>query len=141
MTPLARYAQALSELTPDTVNDLAFLLSADAEFSDPFNRVTGQRAFLDIFVDMYSRLDDVGFEVHQLAETGQGGFIYWTFTGQSRLTGKLSVDGVSRIELDSEGRVCLHVDFWDASLLFQRLPILGRIIRRIRQKLALPSQP
>ena len=38
MTPLARYAQALSELTPDTVNHLAALLSEQAVFSDPFNR-------------------------------------------------------------------------------------------------------
>ncbi len=139
MTPLARYAQALSELTPDTVNGLAFLLSEDARFSDPFNRVTGQRDFLNIFKDMYSRLDDVGFEVHQLAETEQGGFIYWTFTGHSRLTGLLKVEGVSKIELNTEGLVCVHADFWDASLLFQRLPVLGRIIRRIRQKLALPQ--
>ena len=35
MTPLARYAQALSELTPDTVNHLEALLSEQAVFSDP----------------------------------------------------------------------------------------------------------
>lgn len=139
MTPLARYAQALSELTPDTVNHLEALLSEQAVFSDPFNRVTGRAVFLRIFEDMYSRLDDVGFAVHQLAETEEGGFIYWTFSGYSKLTGQLSIDGVSRVVLDSEGRVLLHADYWDASLLLERLPLLGRVIRRIRQKLALPE--
>lgn len=139
MTPLARYAKALSELTPDTVNALAGLLSENAVFSDPFNRVTGRAVFLRIFEDMYGRLEDVSFEVHQLAETEQGGFIYWTFRGDSKLTGLLRIEGISRVVLDSEGRVTLHADYWDASVLLERLPLLGRVIRRIRRKLALPE--
>lgn len=139
MTPLARYAQALSELTPDTVNSLETLLGEQAVFSDPFNQVTGRAVFLRIFEDMYSRLEGVSFEVHQLAETEQGGFIYWTFRGHSRLTGALQIEGVSRIGLDAAGKVQAHDDYWDASLLLERFPLLGRIIRRIRQKLALPE--
>ncbi|WP_271272037.1 nuclear transport factor 2 family protein [Aliamphritea hakodatensis] len=139
MTPLARYAKALSELTPDTVNALAGLLSENAVFCDPFNRVTGRAVFLRIFEDMYGRLEDVSFEVHQLAETEQGGFIYWTFRGDSKLTGLLRIEGISRVVLDSEGRVTLHADYWDASVLLERLPLLGRVIRRIRRKLALPE--
>ncbi len=140
MTPLARYAQALSELTPDRVSELAALLNEQAAFSDPFNRVTGRATFLRIFEDMYSRLEDVSFDVHRIANTPEGGFIYWTFSGHSRLTGTLSIDGVSRIELDDAGKVRVHEDYWDASLLFERLPLLGRIIARIRRKLALPGQ-
>jgi hypothetical protein len=41
--------------------------------------------------------------------------------------------GVTQFRFDSQGRVLIHKDFWDAgSGLYEQLPALGRVIGRIR---------
>jgi hypothetical protein len=42
--------------------------------------------------------------------------------------------GVTHLRFDADGRIVLHQDFWDASEgLYQYVPMLGRVIHRIRR--------
>jgi hypothetical protein len=42
--------------------------------------------------------------------------------------------GVTHLRFDAAGRIVLHQDFWDASEgLYQHVPMLGRVIHRIRR--------
>ena len=123
----------------ENIASLSDLVTADVCFSDPFNRVQGQQAFLTIFADMYERLDNVTFQVHEITGGETAGYLHWTFSAGSKLTGSFTIDGVSRVLINSQGLVTEHHDYWDASELMQRLPVLGRVIRSIRQKMALPD--
>ena len=47
-----------------------------------------------------------------------------------------SFDGTSIIILDNNGLVSEHIDHWDAaSSFFERIPILGWMIKLIRKKI------
>jgi hypothetical protein len=47
------------------------------------------------------------------------------------------------LEIDSEGRIASHIDYWDASRLMQVLPIVGPLIRWLRRKIGhtTPASP
>lgn len=136
MDTLDRYIAALQHLSPDSVGELRQLLADDVEFCDPFNRVQGADNYLAVLGDMFSRLDNVGFSVHESSRQGQVAYLHWTFTASSRLTGQLSFPGVSRLQLQEDGRISLHEDFWDSAALYGKLPLVGGLIRWLRKRAA-----
>lgn len=133
---LEQYGQVLENLNADNLTELEACLTEGVEFRDPFNHSHCRDDFISIMRDMFEKLDNVSFVVHQTLDREQHGYLYWTFTASSRTTGNLSVEGTSRVEIDDAGLICLHHDFWDASELLQGLPVLGRIIAMIRRKLS-----
>ena len=47
---------------------------------------------------------------------------------------------MSELTLAPDGRVAEHVDYWDpAAQLYERVPVLGWLMRRIRRRLAVPA--
>ena len=134
--PILRYASVLQQLSPDSLNSLAACLADDVRFIDPFNDLYGRDNFIAVMAEMYEKLDGVRFEVLEQQSSGRSGYLFWRFHCLSRLTGKFSTEGCSRIKFDDQGLVKLHHDLWDASGLMQQFPVLGRVIRSIRNKAA-----
>lgn len=133
---LSEYAQQLSNLTPDNLDLLYPLLAENLEFRDPFNHTFTRDSFIAILEDMYQKLDQVNFDVHAQLQNGNEGVLYWTFSATSKMTGRFEFVGSSRVVLGKEGKIELHHDYWDGSELMQRLPLLGRVIRKLRQKMS-----
>jgi len=47
---------------------------------------------------------------------------------------------MSLITFDTEGRVSSHIDYWDsADAFYTRIPLLGSVIRSIRQPISAGS--
>jgi len=133
---LSEYAYQLSNLTPDSLDSLRPLLAENLEFRDPFNHTFTQDAFIAILEDMYLKLDQVSFAVQAQLQQGHEGVLYWTFSANSKMTGRFEFEGSSRVVLGKEGKIELHHDYWDGSELMQRIPLVGRIIRKLRQKMS-----
>ena len=46
---------------------------------------------------------------------------------------------MSEVTLAEDGRVLAHIDHWDpAAQLYERVPVLGAVLRMIRRRLAAP---
>lgn len=133
---LSDYGQRLADLTAENLPSLAPVLAEDLEFRDPFNHTYRKEQFIAIMADMFSRLDQVKFEVHNLIVQGNEGTLYWNFSASSRITGHFSFEGCSRIVRDNNGLICLHRDYWDGSELMQQLPVLGAVIGKVRSKMS-----
>ena len=44
--------------------------------------------------------------------------------------------GMTHVRFDPEGKVVLHQDFWDSAAgLFEHVPVLGWMLRRVKQRL------
>ena len=133
---LADYVEVLENLNSENLDSLCNITTGAFSFRDPFNHTHTQADFIAIMQDMFERLSLVRFQVHRSVQQDQHAFIYWTFYGNSRFTGEFSFEGVSRIEADDGGKVMLHHDFWDASELMEKVPLLGAVIRKVRKKLS-----
>ena len=133
---LSEYAQALSHLNRGNLPSLREHLSDTVEFRDPFNHTFSEDEFISILDDMFARLDNVRFEIHSCIQDERSGVLYWTFHASSKMTGDISFEGISQVKADNMGNVVLHYDHWDASILMERLPMVGRLIRYIRKKIS-----
>ena len=146
---LTRYARFLERLSEQTLPEFADYLAPGARFQDPFNDVCGVDAVQRVFRTMVDDLDDLKVVATHVAMTetpepsGSGsphvGFIHWRMSGALvRMSRRpFDVTGVSKVELDGEGRVISHIDYWDvASGLYEMFPVLGPALRWVRRRLA-----
>jgi predicted ester cyclase len=132
-----RYRRYLETLTPQSLDALGDHVTADVRFKDPFNDVRGLNAMRRVFEHMFENVSDIRFTVHGMALDGATCFMNWQFAGR---LGKREwvFDGASVITLGTDGKVVSHIDHWDAAAAFyERLPVIGWLLARIRGRLAI----
>jgi hypothetical protein len=121
-----------------TVDDIAAFYAPNAVFTDPFQTVTGRTKIAHVYQSMFQNLDNPRFvNVRVLgAVTPTEVMIGWDFEFALKPGGsRQSIAGASRLTLDDQGMIQQHLDYWDASRLMQALPLVGRVIGWLRQKI------
>lgn len=134
--PAERYRQYLETLTPETLSELSEYVSENVRFKDPFNDVRGLDAMTAVLQDMFENVDGIRFRVARIAGDTEGCLMTWHFEGT--LGGKpWAFEGSSAIRFTADGRVSEHIDYWDAAgALYERLPVIGWLLSRLRRRLA-----
>jgi limonene-1,2-epoxide hydrolase len=137
--PAQAIKTAFETLTPTTLPELLALYAQDARFVDPFNDVRGADKVGAIFEHMFTQVDEPRFVVSRIIDGGNELFMRWDFTFVAR--GKPQhIHGATHFELSAAGLITLHRDYWDAAQeLYEKLPVLGALLRWIRSKLALKT--
>jgi len=133
--PHERYRRYLETLTPEALARLSDHVTADVRFKDPFNDVRGVDAMERVFRHMFANVQGIRFRIHHAAMDGDRCLMQWRFEGTLRC-GSWAFDGASKLRIAPDGRVAEHIDYWDAAENFyQRLPIIGWALSRIRHRL------
>ena len=129
------YRQYLETLSLGTLNNLSLYVTEDVRFKDPFNDVRGIDEMGKIFRHMFGNLQNVKFQVHEMASEGQVCFMSWRFEGNLR--GRpWAFDGASVIRFAEEGRVVEHIDHWDVGRdFYEHFPIIGTLLSFLRRRL------
>ncbi len=130
------YIHLFENLSEDRIRGCDAYVSPDIHFIDPFNDIRGIEAFKKLLHKTLEDVRDPVFQVTRRIKDEDILYLKWEFSGSVRVIGHWSVTGLSEIEFDDQGRVCRHVDYWDASTHFyNRLPVIGSLIRLIRRRL------
>ncbi len=137
---LREYARRFATLDKDNLYLLGELYSDDISFADPLHEVHGLPDLHKYFAKLYANVRDLQFEFHAFDQVREGkGYLRWTMTYRHpRLQGgaPIVVQGCSHL-LWTANKVFQHRDFFDAgALLYEHLPVIGRIIRWLKGKLA-----
>jgi limonene-1,2-epoxide hydrolase len=134
--PHERYRRFLETLTPDSLGALDRYVTGGVRFKDPFNDVRGAEAMARVFRHMFENVADVRFRVHHMALAGDTCLMAWRFEGRLG-SGPWTFDGASVVRFTADGRVCEHIDHWDAARdFYERLPVIGRLLAWLRGRLA-----
>ena len=137
---LARMVQWFEALTPATLEDIAQVYASDAHFQDPFNDVTGVAAIQAIYRHMFENLGNPRFEVTQTIEQGQEVFVAWRFRFDWRGQA-FDIPGGTHMRFNAQGLIADHVDYWDVACgLYERLPLLGSLLRALRRRMSASGQ-
>lgn len=130
------YRDYLEALTPDGLSGLDSFVATDVRFADPFNDVRGADCMRRILEDMFAVLSNVVFRVHAMGLDGDRALMAWTLTAMFR--GRhVTLEGMSAIRFNAEGRVAEHIDHWDsATQFYMRLPVIGWLLSLVRRRAA-----
>lgn len=131
------------QLNPSSVDQLAAFYAPDCEFTDPFQKVQGRDRVRAVYLEMFHQLDQPRFTNVRLlgapAPEPREIMIGWTFEfalGPNKPRQRIA--GASLLTLNAQGLIQTHYDYWDASRLMEALPLIGRVIRWLREKIGRP---
>lgn len=127
-----------STLKPETITRIRDVYHEEARFRDPFNDVRGLDAIARIFEHMFRTTEDPVFRIAATHRDRNTAWVSWVF--DFRLRGRaISIDGATRLDFGADGRVVSHRDYWDTAELFVELPLLGTILRGLKNRLSAPG--
>ena len=125
-------------LEPVGLEDIESIYHDTAVFRDPFNAVVGVRAIRAIYQHMFSTLLQPRFIVTGKLVEGRACMMTWQFLFQKGKNA-YTIEGCTHFELNAQGLIILHRDYWDAAQeLYEKIPLLGTVLRWVRRKLATP---
>jgi hypothetical protein len=138
----ARISELFSRMSVEKVQRLVRTLYAPGAYlNDCLTVVVGAEAIEAYFVRSVAAARQIHFDFNDIALSidGHDYYVRWQMTLEKRFLGRglpLRIPGVSHFRFDARGRILVHRDFWNTgSALYERIPLLGWLIRRIRKRI------
>jgi len=138
LTLAHKYAEFYETLTKETPKEKYLdYFDENSYFEDPFQKVHGKEAIYKIFTDMYKKLYEPKFIVDEVIYSDNVAYIRWDFEYALSQKGTQEFfTGVSRVTFSKDAKVLSHIDYWDAaSHVYEKIPLLGGLLRLIKSKL------
>jgi hypothetical protein len=112
------------------------LYADGAYFRDGFKEVVGIEAMEAYFLNSAEGIQSCTFDIQEMAVHGGNYYFRWVML----LSMKRSPDdpirtvGMSHVRYDAKGKVIFHQDYWDTGVVYEKLPVMGAVIRWIKNK-------
>ena len=133
-----RVKEAYQALGSENIADVESLYTTDIYFEDPSHAIQGKPSLMRYFANQFKNLDKCSFKFHSTIANETDIFMTWTmFVNHSKLRGgeTIRVEGTSYLRTRN-GKIYYHRDYFDmGAMLYEHLPLIGRIIQRIKQRL------
>jgi steroid Delta-isomerase len=131
---LAAYAGFYERLSPQNLDELRTLAAPGVRFKDPFNETFGIEALMAATAAMF-RFGTPHFEIVDTALSDKAGYLLWRYTVDTGNPRPVIIAGMTELRFDADGRIVEHIDHWDAAeQLYERVPVLGWLLRRIKRR-------
>lgn len=131
-------SKVYQQLNKENLHLLSDVYHQEVVFEDAAHRLEGWDALESYFETLYKNVTRCDFEIQEHQQTDDSGFLTWRMALEHPKLSKgtvIYVNGVSHIKF-SEGRVIYHRDYFDlGEMLYENLPLLGSIIKSIKQRL------
>jgi steroid Delta-isomerase len=134
----ARLVDAYARLTREGLPALLALYDEQATFKDPFNDVRGRAAIDRIFRQMFDDLREPRFVTLTAASEGDEAHLTWELRFRRKGHGEpMTIRGATHLRYSARALVVMHRDYWDAAEeLYEKLPVLGVLMRALRRRLS-----
>jgi hypothetical protein len=137
---IERFADFISRLSEENIRAKARkVYSPDAYLNDTLKESIGIDRIEAYFIETARAAEEITAKVEDVAESGGNYYFRWTMDVRFKKFKKgetVRSIGMSHIRFNSAGQVVLHQDYWDSgSNLFEHIPVVGWLIRRIKARL------
>lgn len=116
--------------------ELRGLYADSAYFRDGFKEVVGIDAMEAYFLNSAEGIQSCTFDIQETAAHQGNYYFRWVM----HLSMKRSPDdpirtvGMSHVRYNDGGKVIFHQDYWDTGAVYEKIPVMGAVIRWIRKK-------
>ena len=137
---VARFTAFLSDLSTTTVKSSIRTVYAPALFfNDTLKTIRDVDTLEKYFLASDDSMASYGLKVEQIVSTPEGVFVRWRMDIVFRKFHKGELEssiGITHVRFNKDGLVVYHQDYWDSgSNFYEKLPVLGSLIRAVKRRL------
>lgn len=126
-----------SDFSAANLAKLPDLYAGDAVFVDPVHQIEGVSAIVGYFRAVMTDVKSCRFTFENVSVTEGQALLEWTMQFQHPRLGKgsIAVKGCSVLRISD--KIDHHRDYYDlGEMLYEHVPVLGYVVRKLRHKLA-----
>jgi limonene-1,2-epoxide hydrolase len=134
--PVEKFISCYQKLSTDNLATLKEIYHEDIHFQDPACELHGLNSLLDYFRHLYQDIESCNFVIQGKSSIDEQAFVSWEMSiKHRRIRDSISVEGISHLKL-LDGKIVSHRDYFDlGALVYEHLPVLGKLVLRIRKRL------
>lgn len=113
------------------------LYTDDAYFRDPFTELTGAEAIEAYLIKGAEASAECTFDIQDVAYSDGNYYFRWVMRLRLNRYADQPADvsiGVTHVRFNRDGKIIFHQDYWDAANLYEKLPVLGGLIRWVKNQ-------
>ena len=116
--------------------DTKNLYAKDAFFKDGYKEVKGVEAIETYFIATTKAIVSCTFDITDVSVHEGNYYFRWVMklTIQRDRDNPMEQVGMSHVRFGPDGKVVFHTDYWDTSIVFERAPVIGSIIRWAKEQ-------
>ncbi|MBN2299157.1 MAG: nuclear transport factor 2 family protein [Deltaproteobacteria bacterium] len=109
----------------------------NAYFRDGFREVRGLDNIEEYFLGTTEAVHECIFDIQDVAYNDGNYYFRWIMklTLNRDKENPLETAGMSHVRFDASGKVIFHQDYWETAALYERLPVIGSIIRWVKKRI------
>jgi limonene-1,2-epoxide hydrolase len=137
---IERFKDFFAELSEEGIRaKVRHVYAKDVYFNDTLKEAYGIDALEPYLLESAAAVESCRVDIGDLAVNNGNYYFRWVMDIQFKSLKKGQITrsiGVSHIRFDEEGKICLHQDYWDStSGLFEHMPVVGYLLRKIKARL------
>lgn len=128
-------------LNKDNLDNLAKIYAPEIVFVDPAHQLKGLENVRRYFTQLYENTQSVSFDIESVDSGENYAWLRWTMTfthPQLNKNNPVYVKGCTYVKYDRF--ITFHQDYFDlGAMLYENIPVLGRVIRWFKHRLSKPD--
>lgn len=116
--------------------DTKTLYAQEAFFKDGYKEVKGVDAIETYFIATTKAIASCTFDITDVSVHEGNYYFRWIMKLKLNRDKDNPIEqvGMSHVRFASDGKIIFHTDYWDTSVVFERLPVIGSIIRWAKEQ-------
>jgi hypothetical protein len=135
---IERFVSLYTTYTEDNVRrHVRDLYAQDAYYRDSFTEMQGIDNIEAYLIQGTHIMHNLTFDLQDIAVHDGNYYFRWiTRFSQKRQKDEVThLPGMSHVRFNKEGRIVFHQDFWDAGVIYEKLPVVGLFIRWMKKRI------
>ncbi len=136
-TAIERFVALYTTYTEDNIrSNVRDLYAPNAYYRDSFIELQGVEEIEAYLIEGTHMMHGLTFDLQDVAAHEGDYYFRWiTRFSLKRKKGEvIHFPGMSHVRFNKEGQIVFHQDFWDAGIIYERLPIIGFFIRWLKER-------
>lgn len=116
--------------------DTKELYAKEAYFKDGYKEVKGVEAIETYFIATTKAIVSCTFDITDVSIHEGNYYFRWVMnlTIKRDKDNPIELIGMSHVRFGPDGKIIFHTDYWDTSVIFERAPVIGSIIRWAKEQ-------
>jgi SnoaL-like domain len=134
---IERFTFLLANFSEDNIKKYVHdVYAPNAYYRDSITAKQGVENIETYYIQGTQTMHELAFDLQDVAVHDGNYYFRWItkFSPKGKKDDVIHLPGISHVRFDKEGRIIFEQDFWDAGVIYERLPIIGFFIRWLKKR-------